>query len=102
MESVENFLELGVDKLDLSSTYKAKPRLIYVIWHWTYKPYVYTWVIISSKKIDFQYKPAYMSISSICLIFFQIYDCNQIWHMATFAYVKEYFQKKPTLLRNNS
>jgi hypothetical protein len=33
MESVESFLELGVDKLDLSSTYKAKPRLIYVIWH---------------------------------------------------------------------
>ncbi len=71
MESVENFPELGVDKLALSSTYKAKPRLIYVIWHWTYKPYVYTWVIISSEKIDFQYKLAYMSTSSICLIFFK-------------------------------
>jgi hypothetical protein len=33
MESVENFLELGIDKLALSSTYKVKPRLIYVIWH---------------------------------------------------------------------
>jgi hypothetical protein len=33
MELVENFLELGVDKLTLSSTYKAKPTLIYVIWH---------------------------------------------------------------------
>jgi hypothetical protein len=71
MESVENFLELGIYKLALFSTYKTKPRLIYVIWHWTYKPYVYTWVIISSKKIDFQYKLAYMSTSSICLIFFK-------------------------------
>jgi len=33
MESVENFPEFGVDKLDLYSTYKAKKKLIYVIWH---------------------------------------------------------------------
>jgi hypothetical protein len=33
MELVENFLELGVDKLYLYSTYKVKPRLLYVIWH---------------------------------------------------------------------
>ncbi len=86
MESVESFPELGVDKLDLSSTYKAKPRLIYVIWHWTYKPYVYTWVIISSKKIDFQYKPAYISMSSVCLIFFKsmvviIFGISLLLHM---------------------
>jgi hypothetical protein len=43
-----------------------------------------------------------MSTSFICLILFQIYDCNQIWHMATFAHVKESFQKQPTLFRNNS